>query len=153
MAYNNYNNNYPQYPDNQGWQGAPFVLPPNYVQPQYPQQATPKKKSGAKEVTGKTQNGDNFFGIVAWFSRKGVGLVQVRAFQNSKSTEFETEKGRRGINMMFEVFYKNTGVKRLETACYFYDSGKAFLEKLGIVISTKANNGGYCGYYSKKRTK
>lgn len=113
-------------------------------------QRAPKKKSGAKEVQGTTKEGNQYFGISAWFSRKNVGLVQIKAFENSKSTHFTTERGRDGISLMFEVFYKNSGIKRLEVATYFFDSGKAFLKDLGIIVSTKAPNGGYAGYFQKK---
>lgn len=113
-------------------------------------QKAPKKKSGAKEVQGTTKEGNQYFGISAWFSRKNVGLVQIKAFENSKSTHFTTERGRDGVSLMFEVFYKNSGIKRLEVATYFFDSGKAFLKDLGIIVSTKAPNGGYAGYFQKK---
>ncbi|CEN37612.1 hypothetical protein [Capnocytophaga cynodegmi] len=113
-------------------------------------QRAPKKKSGAKEVQGTTKEGNQYFGISAWFSRKNVGLVQIKAFENSKSTHFTTERGRDGVSLMFEVFYKNSGIKRLEVATYFFDSGKAFLKDLGIIVSTKAPNGGYAGYFQKK---
>lgn len=113
-------------------------------------QKAPKKKSGAKEVQGTTKEGNQYFGISAWFYRKNVGLVQIKAFENSKSTHFTTERGRDGVSLMFEVFYKNSGIKRLEVATYFFDSGKAFLKDLGIIVSTKAPNGGYAGYFQKK---
>lgn len=109
-----------------------------------------RKKSGAKEVKGVTKNGDQYFGISGWFVRNNVGLVKINAFVNSKSTHFTTQAGRDGVSLMFEVIYQNTGVKRLEIATYFFDSGKAFLKELGIVVSTKARNGGYAGFFKKK---
>ncbi|GIJ93002.1 hypothetical protein CAPN001_08590 [Capnocytophaga stomatis] len=154
MAYRNRNQGY-NYPQQQGYYQQPFYpYSPQYSHGNYSQkrgyQQAPKKKSGAKEVQGTTKDGNQYFGISAWFSRKNVGLVQIKAFANKKSTHFTTERGRDGVSLMFEVFYKNSGIKRLEVATYFFDSGKAFLKDLGIIVSTKAPNGGYAGYFQKK---
>ena len=166
MAYNNYKNYnaYPQqgYAPQQGYtpQGyAPQGYAPQGYAPRngynrnggYQQQRQQvKKKSGAKEVVGTTKEGRQYFGINAWFFNRRSGLVTISAFESSKSTHFTTQRGRDGITLMFEVFYKDSGIKRLEVGMYFYDTGKAFLEGLGIIVSTKANNGGYAGYFRKK---
>ncbi|CEN51932.1 hypothetical protein [Capnocytophaga canis] len=112
-----------------------------------------KKKSGAKEVHGTTKDGNRFFGVVGWFYRQNVGLVNIKAFENSKSTHYTTQQGKEGIALMFEVTYRDSGVKRLEIAPYSFVTGKAFLKETGIVISTRVNNGGYAGFYSNKRRK
>ncbi|MFJ1382063.1 hypothetical protein [Capnocytophaga canimorsus] len=160
MSRNNYNRNYAP---------VPFVQPepvyysagyshPNYAypqrQPQYPQgqsQQPYKKKSGAKEVQGVTREGKEYFGISAWFVSKNAGLVKINAFENSKSTHFTTQRGREGVSLMFEVVYRDSGIKRLEVATYFFDTGKAFLKDLGIIVSTKASNGGYAGFFKPKK--
>lgn len=110
-----------------------------------------RKRSGAKFVQGMTKDGHPYRGVVAWFWRKSCGMVKISAFENQKSTEFETSNGRQGIALLFEVLYRDSGVKHLETGTYFYDTGKVFLKRLGIVISTKAPNGGYCGFFSNSK--
>ncbi|MFJ1412404.1 hypothetical protein [Capnocytophaga canimorsus] len=125
-----------------------------YPQGQYPQgqsQQPYKKKSGAKEVQGVTREGKEYFGISAWFVSKNAGLVKINAFENSKSTHFTTQRGREGVSLMFEVIYRDSGIKRLEVATYFFDTGKAFLKDLGIIVSTKAPNGGYAGFFKPKK--
>lgn len=116
------------------------------------QNQQPKKKSGAKEVKGVTFDGVEYFGVVAWFYRKSCGLVKINAFENRKSKHYITEKNRkRVVSLLFEVFYKNSGGKRLEIGFYYLDTGKVVLPNTGIVISTKAPNGGYAGFYQKKK--
>ncbi|MGP2571608.1 hypothetical protein, partial [Ornithobacterium rhinotracheale] len=101
-----------------------------------------KKHSGAKAGQGK--NGR--FYVTAWNYSKQRGLITVRAFENSKSVRSESPNtGNRFITMMFEVFYKKTGAKVLEIASFNVNTGKVYLQKLGMVISTKAPNGGYFG--------
>lgn len=107
-----------------------------------------KKKSGAKEVSGNGENG-TYWGVSAWFANRNTGLVKISAFKNRKSTEYKNERGEKGISLMFEVIYTRTGQKHLEVATYKYSTGKAFLKTLGIVISTKAPNGGFCGFLRK----
>ncbi|MFJ1366451.1 hypothetical protein ACILDU_08405 [Capnocytophaga canimorsus] len=165
MSRNNYNRNYAPVPFVQpepvyypaGYSHPNYAYPqrqPQYPQPQYPQgqsQQPYKKKSGAKEVKGLNKNGKEYFGVSAWFKSKNSGLVKISAFENQKSTYFTTQRGREGVSMMFEVFYRDSGIKRLEVATYFFDNGKAFLKDLGIIVSTKAPNGGYAGYLRNKK--
>ncbi|MDT9500401.1 hypothetical protein [Capnocytophaga canimorsus] len=159
MSRNNYNRNYAPVPF---VQPEPIYYPAGYnvypqrqgqySQRQYPQgQQGYKKKSAAKEVKGLTREGKEYFGISAWFVSKNTGLVKINAFENSKSTHFTTQRGRDGVSLMFEVVYRNSGIKRLEVATYFFDTGKAFLKELGIIVSTKAPNGGYCGFFKPKK--
>lgn len=110
-----------------------------------------KKKSGAKETEGYTQGDKKFFGVVAWFYKQRTGMVNIRAFANEKSTWFDDEDGNPlGVTLMWEVFYRDTGTKQLEVASYFFDSGKAYLKNLGVMVSTKAPNGGYAGFIPSK---
>lgn len=110
----------------------------------------PKKRSGAKETEGYTQNDRKFFGVVAWFYKARTGMVSIKAFSNEKSTWFDTEDGNGGVTMMWEVFYRDTGVKNITIASYFFGSGKAYLKELGVMVSTKAPNGGYAGFIPSK---
>lgn len=110
----------------------------------------PKKKSGAKETEGYTKGDRKFFGVVAWFYKERTGMVSIKAFSNEKSTWFDTEDGNGGVTMMWEVFYRDTGVKNITIASYFFGSGKAYLKDLGVMVSTKAPNGGYAGFIPSK---
>lgn len=138
--YNN-NNNSPQMPMGTVVNGQ--ILTQNGWRPY-------KKKSGAKEVSGTNSNG-KWWGVSAWFANKRSGLVKISAFENEKSTRFENEKGEESIMLLFEVIYPNTGQKVLEISQYKFSTGKAFLSNLGIVISTKSPNGGYCGFLRKNK--
>lgn len=109
-----------------------------------------KKKSGAKEGTYVTKDGVTGMYISAWNYSRRRGLLVCKAFENSKSKKYESERGNTFISMMFECFYKDNGNKVLEVALYNTRTGKVFLEKLGMVISTKAPNGGYFGQIKSK---
>ncbi|WP_406629023.1 hypothetical protein RAN98_03730, partial [Ornithobacterium rhinotracheale] len=134
MAYNNGYSN--------GWGGNPN---PNFNRGYdrgYNNQRQPKKHSGAK--AGQSKNGR--FYVTAWNYSKQRGMITVKAFENSKSVRSESPNtGNRFITMMFEAFYKKTGAKVLEIASFNVNTGKVYLQKLGMVISTKAPNGGYFG--------
>ena len=110
-----------------------------------------KKQSGATEKEFVTKDGATGTVINAWFRNRKAGMVKIVAFENSKSVKSESRKGNRFITTMFEIFYKDSGNKILEIGTYNYNSGKVFLKKTGIIISTKAPNGGYAGYYRKNR--
>lgn len=100
-----------------------------------------KKHSGAKE--GQTKKGKLY--VYAWNYSRDRGLIKIKAFENKKTTFSTSERGNEFATLMFEIFYTKTGNKLLEIAPYNLTTGKVFLEQLGIVISTKAPNGGYCG--------
>ncbi|MEP3228767.1 MAG: hypothetical protein ABJO02_03360 [Reichenbachiella sp.] len=107
----------------------------------YRQDRNQKKHSGAKEKQCK----NGALGIFAWNYSRNRGLISVKGFTNSKSTESESERGNKFVTIMLECFYKNSGNRVLELVNYNKTTGKAYLEKLGMVISTKAPNGGYFG--------
>ncbi|MRJ08070.1 hypothetical protein EDL99_04100 [Ornithobacterium rhinotracheale] len=133
MAYNNGYSN--------GWGGNPN---PNFNRGYnrgYNNQRPQKKHSGAK--AGTTKKGGIY--VTAWNYSKQKGMITVKAFENSRSVRSESQTGNRFLMMMFEVFYKNTGAKVLELANYNVNTGKVYLQKVGMVISTKAPNGGYFG--------
>ena len=115
-----------------------------------------KKMSGARVSEVVTKSGPNQ-GVVsmhvnAWNYSKSRGMLTVNAFENSKSTRTTGEKnGNQHIVLMFEIFYKNSGVKILELGSYNITSGKVYLSKINMVISTKANNGGYFGTKNIKK--
>lgn len=104
-----------------------------------------KKRSGAQAKQYVTKDGVTGLCINAWNYNNRRGMVKVSAFENSKSVESESKTGNKFIMMMFEIFYVDTGAKVLELANYNKTTGKVFLTKLGMVISTKAANGGYFG--------
>ena len=110
-----------------------------------------KKHSGAKvgvQTAGKNKGGVY---VTAWNYSKSRGMITVKAFENKKSKKYQGKKnGNRFVMMIFEVFYKRTGNTVLELASYNVDSGKVYLEKLGMVISCQAPNGGYFGQISSK---
>ena len=110
-----------------------------------------KKHSGAKEGVQTAGINKGKLYVTAWNYSRGRGMITVKAFENKKSKAYEVKKtGNRFVMMMFEVFYKRTGNTVLELASYNLDSGKVYLEKLGMVISCQAPNGGYFGQIKSK---
>ena len=110
-----------------------------------------KKRSGAKEGSFVTKDGVTGIYINGWNYNRRRGLLTVKAFENSKSKKYESDRGNKFISLMFEIFYKDSGNKILEVGLYNMTTGKVFLEKIGMVISTKAPNGGYFGQIKSKR--
>lgn len=105
-----------------------------------------KKRSGAKE--GRTKK-DKIY-VIGWNASKRRGMIQFKAFENKKTT-FSTSKNRNEFaTMMFEFFYKDSGNTILEIIPYNLTTGKAYSQKLGMAISTKAPNGGFFGSISRK---
>ena len=144
MARNNYNNNY----------GAPLAWnAPQNFKDNYNRGGNisrPNKRSGAKlGIQSKGKNEGKVY-VSGWKANKSHGLVKITAFENGRSTRSESKTGNRFVMLMFEIFYQNTGTKVLELANFNLTSGKAYLEKLGWVVSTKAPNGGYVGKISKR---
>ncbi|MDO5607391.1 MAG: hypothetical protein Q4G08_02935 [Capnocytophaga sp.] len=146
------NNSGGYFPQNQGGyypqnQGGSFPQQNRYGG----QASASKKRSGAKVVQGNTKDGVMYYGVTAWFYRRRTGLVTISAFENSRSKRYTGEKnGNNFISLLFEVFYRDTGSKFLEIAQFNINTGKVLLPKTGIVISTKANNGGYAGFWSRQ---
>lgn len=136
-----YNNNY-----NHNYNNGSY----NYHQP-YPRSR--KKRSGAKN--GITQKKNNHAGgkiwVNAWNYSRQRGLITASAIENKKSVKSKSKNGNRFVTMMFEIFYHNTGNTVLEVANYNVDSGKVYLEKIGMVISCQAPNGGYFGRIKRKK--
>lgn len=144
----NYNGGYKKNKKNKSYGPVPYGC---YVNDQG---EIVKRKGGAKEVQGQTKEGRDYFGVSAWFYRENTGMVSINAFVNEKSTWFPDADNPEGVTMMWEVFYRNTGVKRITIASYFFDSGKAYLKDLGIMVSTKANdNGGWAGFIPSQEDK
>jgi hypothetical protein len=113
-----------------------------------------KPKSGAQEVQGTTKEGNKYFGVTGWFIRRDTGLIKVSGFVNSLSKEYQSSRGNHFVSLMFEIFYQNSGVKKLELGLYNTTSGKVYLEQSNIIISTKTKRdggSGYCGFLSKKK--
>ena len=113
-----------------------------------------KPKSGAQEVHGTTKDGNNYFGVTGWFVRRDTGLIKVSGFVNSLSKEYQSSRGNHFVSLMFEIFYQNSGVKKLELGLYSTTTGKVYLEQSNIIISTKTKReggSGYCGFLSKKK--
>lgn len=132
MGYNNQNNY--NFQNNGGYNNNNN----NYQQ----SQQLPPKRSGAKE--GRTKHGKLY--LSAWKVGKRSGMVTVSAFENKRSTWY---KENRRVTLMCEVIFKDQGTKMLELVHYNLDTGKAFLPKLGLVLSTKAARGGYLGKKGK----
>lgn len=100
-----------------------------------------KKRSGASEKICK--NGSLM--VAGWNYSRSKGLITVQGFTNSKSTDSESERGNQFVTMGLKVFYKNTGNSFIEWVNYNKTTGKVWLPQLGMVLSTKAANGGYLG--------
>lgn len=103
------------------------------------------KKSGASESIISSGKSKGLIAVNAWNKSKSKGFITAKAFQTHKSTKSVGESGKRHVALVFEVFYRDTGNTVICPASYCVDTGKAFLDKLNMVISTKAPNGGYFG--------
>ncbi len=107
---------------------------------------TPKKKrSGAKLSRITKGKGQGMWSVHAWNYSRSKGLITVKGFQNTKSTKYSNASGEESSSIMLEIFYKRTGAKWLELCWIKENTGKIHIDSLGMVISTKAPNGGYFG--------
>ena len=144
---NNYNNN--------------FNAPRSWDAPQNFQQnfnnggriSEPKKRSGAKQgMITKGKNRDKgYIYLSAWKANKRFGMVTVKGFENDRSKRSEAPTtGARFVTIMLEISFVDQGNVELELVSYNLTTGKAYIEKFGWVLSTKARNGGYLGKISKR---
>lgn len=107
----------------------------------------PRKKR-SKAGCGVGKNGK--FYVWGWNASKQKGLIKVNAYENRKSKKYEVKSsGKKFIMMMFEIRYMRTGNTVLELASFCTTTGKVYLDKLGMVISCNAPNGGYMGKKGK----
>lgn len=114
-----------------------------------------KKKSGAKEIrtdkAGKQltdRNGKPVIGLSAWCYTKRTGLISISGFSHYKSKWYENAKGEEGVSIVCEVVYKDSGVTKIIPVAYNAVTGKAYLKEIGLMLSTKGANGGFCGQMS-----
>ena len=108
-----------------------------------------KKRSGAKETIQKKGKNKGKLAIVAWNYSRRRGMIQFSAFENKKSKRVKSKKGNRYLSLIGELVMKDTGEVTIHPIVYDVDSGKAYLRRLHMVISTKAPNGGYFGTANK----
>ncbi|MFI1773762.1 hypothetical protein [Thalassobellus citreus] len=107
------------------------------------------KKSGATHRTyiptsSKSPNkGKNQYITNGWFLRKG-DLMNVSCVTTTKSSV--TPKGWMG-HIACTVINKTTGEETFFWGSMQQSTGKVVIEKLSMVLSPKAPNGGYCGTF------
>ena len=116
----------------------------NYSSPQ-------KKRSGAKETIQKKGKNQGKLAISAWNYSRGRGLISFSAFENKGSKYPKSQSGKKFITMVGELVNKRTGEVTVHPIIYCIDTGKCYLDRLDMVISTKAPNGGYFGTARKRR--
>lgn len=105
-----------------------------------------KKHSGAKVGVQKDGKNKGKIYLSAWNYSRSRGMVTVKAFENAKSKAYTVKSsGNRFVMVMLEIFYKRTGNTILELVSYNLDTGKVYSDKMGMVISCQAPNGGYFG--------
>ncbi len=109
-----------------------------------------KKRSGAKLSPIKIGKGRGMWSVHAWNYSKERGLVTVKGFQNTRSTKYSNDQGEQSSSIMLEIFYHRTGQRLLNLGWIKENTGKIYVDKLGMVISTKAPNGGYFGKINSK---
>lgn len=105
----------------------------------------PKKRSGAKETIQKKGKNTGKLAIVAWNYSRRRGLITLSAFENKKSKRIKSKVGNRFVTLIAEVVSRDTGEVSIHPIIYNVETGKAFVQRLNMVISTKAANGGYFG--------
>ena len=110
-----------------------------------------KKHSGAKVGVQREGKNKGKIYLSAWNYSRSRGMITVKAFENAKSKAYTVKStGNRFVMVMLEIFYKKTGNIILDLVSYNLDTGKAYSDKLGMVISCQAPNGGYFGQIKTK---
>ena len=104
-----------------------------------------KKRSGAKETIQRKGKNKGKLAISAWNYSRSKGLIVFSAFENKRSKYPQSKKGNKFITMIGELVHRKTGEVTVHPIIYNVDTGKAYLNRLDMVISTKAPNGGYFG--------
>lgn len=108
-----------------------------------------KKHSGAKESIQKVGKNSGKLAITAWNYNKNRGMITLKAFENKGSKRVKSKNNNTFVTLIAEIFYHQTGNHVIETCLYNLQTGKMFVDKLQMVVSTKARNGGYFGKISK----
>lgn len=98
-----------------------------------------KKRTFAKEGRIRGGKSDGLLYISATRYSKKFGKVTAKAFENHSSKKSESDRGNKFVSLAFEITWVDTGNKSTYWALYNLTSGKAFIEELGWVISTKGN--------------
>jgi hypothetical protein len=125
-----------QRPYNQGFNNAPRGGSQNFQ---------PKKHSGAKG--GNDKNGNPY--VRGWNFSKRNGLRAFFCSPYKNTTKHEAEKsGRVYENWMCKVTLSD-GQTFIKGCLYEAATGKVTISDMGMVINPRANNGGYCGTFSK----
>lgn len=110
----------------------------------YPQNEQ-KKKSGAKLTMIKDGPNEGMYSVHAWNASKERGLITAKGFQSRKSVSYSNKQGEESSSILLNIFYKRTGASFRELCWLKHNTGKIYVPTLGMVISTKAPNGGYFG--------
>jgi hypothetical protein len=106
-----------------------------------------KKKSGATYGQGK--NGKPY--VQGWKASKRSGLNSFFAFPYEGTHETTAaNSGQKWQNWMLKITNKETYSEQLIPCLYQVSTHRIFCEKLDLMLSPKAKNGGYAGSFLKK---
>lgn len=154
MYNNNYGGGYSRYAPQQ-YGGFPQQR--QYSQPRqygvYQQAAAPRKRSGAKMSKYTPTQGANKGQqqiIVNGWRKNRQGFTKFTAV----TTKFSKDGGKGWIGSIFvTVTNVSTGQESKYWGTMQSSTGKVVIDALGIVMNPKAPNGGYCGTFSKNRSR
>jgi hypothetical protein len=99
------------------------------------------KKSGSKAGTDK--NGAPY--TTGWNASKRNGMVTFLATPYKGSHVVTSRSGKDWMNVMVKIHYKDQMKTELKSGLRNMATGQVIINDLGIVLSPKSKNGGYCG--------
>jgi len=105
-----------------------------------------RKKSGAKLTRYVNGSGDEKFLTTAWRKTR-YGFIAIKAITTKDSKE--SDKGWFG-SVAVTFTNLDTGVVQFHWGTMEKKTGKVVIDKLSMVLSPRAKNGGYAGTYINK---
>lgn len=127
-----------------------FVYEDEHDNRSYKSKGRPVKHTGASITIMQKGEHQGQECITGWNASKRKGMVTVLIAPYKGTAVHESKSGRKWVNMVCKVVYKDTGFEKLTSALYDPQSKKAIIPDLGWVVNPKARNGGYCGTFSNK---
>lgn len=106
----------------------------------------PKKKSGAKLSRYVNESGEEKFLTSAW-KKTRYGFIKIKAITTKNSKE--SDKGWFG-SVAVTFTNLDTGTEQFHWGTMEKKTGKVVIDKLSMVLSPRAKNGGYAGTYINK---
>ena len=112
----------------------------------YPQQKPFKKHSGAKHRTYTNADGLVQYLTTGWRLTRNKELISYKAVTTKKSVL--SDKHWFG-SVWITLTNKVTGEVNSHWGTMQKSTGKVIISDLGVVMNPRANNGGYCGSFTK----